>query len=171
MDVSRPAYSLSEANLKDLFGVRHLEKECFGEDAWSLLELAGVLSLPGGIRLRAVADTKVVGFIAGDRELNGKIGWVTTLGVLPKYQQKGIAAALLEACEQGLAVTSMRLCVRISNVPAITLYQHHGYKQIDIRRRYYSGGEDAFVFEKLISNPIPGSSEEASGLSKSTLRK
>ncbi len=150
-DNSQAAFYLGEATLKDLFGVRHLEKECFGEDAWSLLELAGVLSLPGGARLKAMADNRVVGFIAGDRELNQKAGWVTTLGVLVRYQRRGIAAALLTACEQALAVPVMKLCVRISNIPAITLYQHYGYKQVDIRRRYYSGGEDAFVFEKRLT--------------------
>jgi ribosomal protein S18 acetylase RimI-like enzyme len=143
-------FSIEEASLKDLFAIRLIEKECFGEDAWSLLELAGVLTLSGSTRLKAVADKKVVGFIAGDREFNNKIGWITTLGVLIKYQRRGIAAALLEACEKILAVPTMRLCVRISNEPAIQLYQHKGYRQIDVRRRYYAGDEDAFVLEKKL---------------------
>jgi ribosomal-protein-alanine N-acetyltransferase len=148
MNLTSPSFSLEEAGVSDLFSVRRLEKECFGEDAWSLLELAGVLAFPAGPRLKAVADGKLVGFIAGDREFGQNVGGVTTVAVLKKNQRRGIAAALLEACEKSLAVAVMRLCVRISNIPAITLYQHYGYKQVDIRRRYYSDGEDAFVFEK-----------------------
>ncbi|MHC1782494.1 MAG: GNAT family N-acetyltransferase [Anaerolineaceae bacterium] len=145
------SFSLEGAGIRDLFPVRHLEKECFGEDAWSLLELAGVLAFSAGTRLKAVTDGRLVGFIAGDWEFGHKIGWVTTVAVMIKYQRRGIAAALLGACEKVLSVPIMRLCVRISNIPAITLYQHYGYKQVDIRRRYYSDGEDAFVFEKRIA--------------------
>lgn len=147
----KPDYTLEDSTLKDLFAVRRLEKECFGEDAWSLLELAGVLSLPAGCRIKAVVEQGLVGFVAGEREVNQKVGWVTTLGVLKKYQRRGIAIALLDACEKALDVPVMKLCVRVSNIPAIGLYQQADYKQIDVRRRYYEGGEDAFVFEKKMS--------------------
>jgi len=148
MNLETPAFSLEEAVLRDLFAVRRLEKECFGGDAWSLLELAGVLSFPAGCRIKAVAGGSLVGFIAGDREFDQKIGWITTLSVLPAFQRRGIAAALLEACEKQLAAPVIKLCVRVDNVPAIALYRAAGYSQADVRRRYYSNGEDAFVFEK-----------------------
>ncbi len=151
MNLTDPAFSLEEATILDLFAVRRLEKECFGEDAWSLLELAGVLSFPVGVRIKAVCEGAVIGFIAGEHEISRKVGWIATLGVLPGYQRRGAAAVLLQACEEALALPAIKLCVRVNNIPAINLYQKAGYKQVDVRKRYYTNGEDAFVFEKRIS--------------------
>jgi ribosomal-protein-alanine N-acetyltransferase len=151
MNIKVPAFSLEGASIRDLFAVHRLEKECFGEDAWSFLELAGVLSFPVGVRLKAVYGDTVIGFIAGEREISQKVGWIATLGVLPGYQRRGAAAALLQACEEALALPAIRLCVRVNNIPAINLYQKAGYKQVDVRKRYYANDEDAFVFEKRIS--------------------
>lgn len=44
---------ITEASIRDLMDLRRLEQACFDLDAWPLLDLAGVLSLPGIIRLRA----------------------------------------------------------------------------------------------------------------------
>lgn len=151
MNLTAPAFSLEEATIRDLFAVRRLEKECFGEDAWSMLELAGVLAFPVGIRLKAVIDDHAIGFIAGEWEPARKVGWIATLGVLPAYQRRGIAAALLAACEQQLAAPVIKLCVRVDNAAAMNLYQKAGYRQVDVRRQYYSNNEDAFVFEKKIT--------------------
>jgi ribosomal-protein-alanine N-acetyltransferase len=148
MNLPIPAFSLEEATILDLFSLRRLENECFGGDAWSMLELAGVLAFPVGVRLKAVIADQTIGFIAGEWESDRKVGWIATLGVLPAFQRRGIAAALLAACEQQLAAPVIKLCVRVDNTAAINLYQIAGYRQVDVRRRYYSDNEDAFVFEK-----------------------
>ncbi len=59
-------FALEPATLRDLGELRQLEKECFDQDAWPLIDLVGVLSLPGIIRIKAVVDETMVGFAAAE---------------------------------------------------------------------------------------------------------
>ena len=92
-------FSIITATWRDLGELRQLERDCFGKDAWPLLDLIGALTLPGSVRLKVVVVGKMVGFVGGDPRPQEKIGWITTLGVAPAYRCNGIAAALLAACE------------------------------------------------------------------------
>jgi ribosomal protein S18 acetylase RimI-like enzyme len=142
-------YSITQANWRDVGELRQLEKECFGEDSWPLWDIIGVLTMPGVVRLKAVMNERMVGFIGGDVQRGENTGWITTLGVFPAQRRLGIAAALLAECETQMGMNHVKLCVRKSNDPAILLYKRAGYQQIDIWHRYYSGGEDALVLEKI----------------------
>lgn len=143
-----PPFQLQHASWQDLNELRKLEDICFGEDSWPLWDLIAVLTLPKIIRLKAVANGKMAGFIAGDPHPREGIGWIATLGVLPQYRRMGIAAALLEACENELNLPNLRLSVRRTNEPAIELYRKFGYQMIEVWRNYYHSGEDALVLEK-----------------------
>lgn len=140
--------SIEPAGLRDLNVLRYLEKVCFPKDAWPLIDLIGVLSFPGVVRLKAVSSKEMVGFIAGDiRRLEG-VAWIATLAVLPEYRARGIGSALLQACEQKISVNRIRLCVRVSNDAAIRLYERFGYDRVGEWSRYYQDGESALVMEK-----------------------
>jgi ribosomal protein S18 acetylase RimI-like enzyme len=143
-------YQIIEATWRDLGGVRHIEQECFGSEAWPLLDILAVLSLPGSVRLKAMVGSEIVGFAGGEIKGSERIGWVTTIGVLNEYRRNGIAAALLEATEKALGTQKVRLCVRQSNLSALFLYWKFGYHQVDTWKRYYQGGEDALVLERVI---------------------
>lgn len=43
---------------------------------------------------------------------------------------------------------NVNLEVRVSNVKAIALYQKFGFKNVAVRKRYYSNGEDAYLMIK-----------------------
>ena len=144
----QPSFQIVHAGWQDLNELRKLEDICFDVDAWPLWDLIAVLTLPKIIRLKAVVDDKMVGFIAGDPHMREGIGWIATLGVLPQYRRFGIAAALLEQCEQELNLPRIRLSVRRSNEPAIGLYKKFQYEMVDVWRNYYNSGEDALVLEK-----------------------
>jgi ribosomal-protein-alanine N-acetyltransferase len=139
-----------KASLRDLNALRHLERTSFDRDAWSLFDLIAVLTFPGVVRLKAVEDGGMVGFIAGDPRPHAGWGWVATLAVDPRYQRRGIGRALLRACENQLGVPKARLTVRLSNQGAISMYAKEGYKTIDIWNSYYNDGEDAMVMEKQL---------------------
>lgn len=136
------------AGIRDLAALRRLERECFSLDAWPLIDQAAVLLLPNVVRLKAVVDGQMVGFIAADLRRGKNIGWIVTLGVLPAYQRRGIARALLSACMEQMNVACVRLSVRRSNLPALRLYAQQGFKMVDVWRNYYMGGEDALILEK-----------------------
>ncbi len=147
------------AGWRDLGPVRRIEQECFGDDAWPLLDILAVLTLPGVVRLKAVFPANgsppegaevVAGFVAGEIKGAERTGWINTIGVSQAYRRQGIALAMLRACEQQLGTGRVRLCVRQSNLGALLLYWNTGYHQVDVWKRYYQGGEDALVLEKTI---------------------
>ena len=142
------AYNIERANWRDLLTLSSMEKTCFGVDAWPLIDIVGVLTFPGYVRLRAVGDDKLVGFIAGDPRKRDNTGWILTLGVLPEWRRQGIASALLNKCEEQLRMPKVKLTVRRGNTAAIRLYEKLGYQQVDVWSKYYRGGVDGLVLAK-----------------------
>lgn len=136
------------ATLRDLTALQKLESACFQEDAWPLLDLLAVLTFPDVIRLKAVEDDRMIGFVAGDARRTEGVGWIATIGVDPRYQRRGIGRALLRACEVKLKEPRIKLTVRMSNSAAIALYESEGYQTVDIWKSYYRDGEDAVLMEK-----------------------
>lgn len=134
----------------DINALRHLEKECFEKDAWPLLDLFAILTWPDVIRLKAVENNEMVGFIGGDPRPSQSVAWIATIAVNPRYQGQGIGRMLLRACEEQVKLPRMRLSVRMSNHNAISLYEKEGYRTVDVWGRYYSDDEDALVMEKRL---------------------
>ena len=69
----------------------------------------------------------------------------------PKYRKQGVADLLIDSAleqikNQGL--NKVLLEVRESNSPAKNLYFKHGFKEISIRKKYYSDGENAVILIK-----------------------
>jgi ribosomal-protein-alanine N-acetyltransferase len=139
------------ASIFDLNALRKLEKESFGQDAWPLFDLIAVLAFPEVIRLKAVEDGRMVGFVAGDPRPRDGWGWIAFIAVDSIYRRRGIGRALLHACEARLGVPRSRLTVRISNQAAISMYEKDGYATTDIWSGYYNDGEDGMVMEKILS--------------------
>jgi ribosomal-protein-alanine N-acetyltransferase len=139
---------LEEASWRDLNALRFLERVCFPKDVWPLWDLIGVLTLPNVVRIKAVADGQMVGFIAGDIRQSDGMSYIATIGVLPEYRGRGIGAALLQACEKRLPTPAIRLNVRTTNSVAIQLYLTYGYQKAGLWRKYYQDGEDALIMEK-----------------------
>lgn len=136
------------ASLLDLNALNKLEHACFEKDAWSFLDLLAVLTFPDVVRLKAVEDSKMVGFIAGDPRPAEGFSWIATVGVLPEYRRRGIGRDLLRACEAQLKTPRVKLSVRTSNGGAIRLYEQEGYHRIDTWQGYYNDGEAAIVMER-----------------------
>ena len=141
---------IATATWRDFNAIRHIESQSFDLDAWPLIDIIGVLTLPNVIRLKAVERGETVGFIAIDIRRSQGISWIATIAVLPDHRRKGIGAKLLEEAEVQTTLPRMRLTVRRSNHPAINLYHNFGYREVDIWPRYYQGGEDGIVMEKLV---------------------
>jgi ribosomal-protein-alanine N-acetyltransferase len=136
------------ASLLDLSALRKLERICFEKDSWPLFDLIAVLTFPDVIRLKAVKEDQMAGFVAGDPRPSQGFSWIATICVLPKYRQQGIGRALLLACEEQLKTPRIKLSVRPSNLAAIRLYEQEGYQTTDVWRSYYNDGENAIVMEK-----------------------
>jgi ribosomal-protein-alanine N-acetyltransferase len=142
--------SIEPATWRDLNALRNLEKVCFPKDSWPLWDLIGVLTLPNVVRLKAVVDGGLVGFVAGDVRPSQKVAWVATIGVLPEYRGRGIATALLREVEKRVGMPEMRLNVRASNQAAIRVYLENGYQRAGLWEGYYQDGENALIMQKRL---------------------
>ena len=140
-----------KASILDLGALHKLEKESFGRDAWSLFDLIAVLTMSDVVRLKAVEDNQMIGFVGGDPRRSQGWGWIATIAVDARYRRQGVGRALLHACEQKLGVARSRLTVRLSNHGAIALYQQEGYVTTDLWKGYYEDGEDGMVMEKELA--------------------
>lgn len=141
---------LQPATIRDLSALRKLEKACFEKDAWPLLDLIAVLTWPDVIRIKAVKDGMMIGFVAGEPRSSKREFWIATIAVDPRYQRRGIGRRLLRACEEQAQLHQLKLTVRISNQPAISLYEKEGYRTMDIWQGYYVDGEDGLVMGKMV---------------------
>jgi ribosomal-protein-alanine N-acetyltransferase len=77
---------------------------------------------------------------------------INNIGTHPDYRRQGIGKALLEEALIEGRLRGARFClleVRISNRPAITLYESFGFDPIGRRGNYYTYPmEDALVMQK-----------------------
>jgi ribosomal-protein-alanine N-acetyltransferase len=66
----------------------------------------------------------------------------------------GVGSRLLEGTIRAMMdvykTDSIYLEVRISNIPAIRLYEKYGFRKARIIKGYYSDGEDAYVMVKRL---------------------
>jgi ribosomal-protein-alanine N-acetyltransferase len=126
-----------------------LEKLCFS-DAWSENSIRSELSNKLSLWLVAVDGDRVAGYIGSQTVL----GWadMMNLCVSPDYRRQGIGEQLTMELERQLReekVECLTLEVRVSNAPAITLYEKLGFKQVGKRPRYYEKPrEDALILRK-----------------------
>jgi ribosomal-protein-alanine N-acetyltransferase len=140
---------IEAAGWRDYGDVRRLEKLCFPVDAWPFWDVLGVLTLPDVIRLKAVvAAGQLAGFIAVDVRPRRAVAWIATICVAPEFRRRGVASALINACESRLQIQRLRLSVRLSNHGARRLYLGLGFTEVERWPGYYHDGEDALVMEK-----------------------
>ncbi len=142
-------YRIRRVTLRDLRAVHALEQVIFPLDAYPYLDLTLLFIWPGTLNLKATApDGSLAGFVAGSRHVWSSTAWIITLGVHPAHQNKGVGRWLLLTAEQRMHKPTVRLTVRASNAPAITLYRHTGYAIIQRKPGYYRDNETGLVMEK-----------------------
>ena len=132
----------------DLPNIMPIEKACF-TDAWTEEMFLGSLDLPIISALVFEEDGEIQGYLLGSILLDE--GEIANVATAPKHRKKGVAKKLMDAFEEKAktqGVETMFLEVRVSNLPAQSLYSAYGYEKIATRKKYYPDGEDAFVMKK-----------------------
>ena len=126
-----------------------LEKLCFS-DPWSENSIAYELTSRLSYWLVAVENGEVVGYI-GSQSVLGESDMMN-VAVHPDHRRKGIAEALVLALAKDLKERDnvcLTLEVRVSNAPAIALYEKLGFAQVGLRKNYYRNPkEDARILRK-----------------------
>ena len=136
-------------NRNDVQAIAQLEKQCFS-DPWSENSIATEVDNPLSYWLVAEVDSCVVGYVGSQSVLDAAD--MMNLAVSPDYRRQGIGKVLVNALADNLRqnnVIALLLEVRVSNEPAIALYQKLGFVQVGRRPRYYHNPrEDALILRK-----------------------
>lgn len=141
-------FFLSNMKSYDISNVVKIESMSFGDHHWS--EDAFENELQNELAHYYVVkndDGEILGFIGF--WLIFEEAHVTTLCVHPDYRKNNIASVLInemiKCCYKNM-VKFITLEVRVSNIPAITLYEKFGFYSVGIRKAYYqNNNEDAMI--------------------------
>ena len=132
--------------------VADLEKICFGTEAWHEQSVAAELRNELSFWLVAVDGRTLAGYV-GSQTVLGETDMMN-VAVHPDHRRKGIAEALIAALSDGLRARGnevLTLEVRVSNTPAIALYDKLGFTQVGRRPNYYRNPkEDALILRKAL---------------------
>ena len=144
LEIRRLAYA-------DLPQVIAIERRAF-PTPWSLAMFVLELSKPSGICLAAVRDERIVGYLVCSRY--DTVWHVMNVAVDERLRREGIATALLHRLFERAdrAGAQYTLEVRLSNDPAIALYERFGFHSAGLRRGYYHDNkEDALIMWRTVA--------------------
>ena len=140
---------LIQMNETHVSQVAHLEQLCFSMP-WSENSIRYELTNPLALWLVAVDGDMVAGYV-GSQSVMGEADMMN-LAVAPDFRRKGIAEQLVSdliKCLKEQDVTCLTLEVRVSNMPAIALYEKMGFVEVGKRPNYYHNPkEDALILRK-----------------------
>jgi ribosomal-protein-alanine N-acetyltransferase len=138
-----------EMKLEHVSAVARLEMENFSLP-WSENVLRGELNNPLALWLVALDAGQVVGYIGA--QIVPDEADMMNLAVDENYRRRGIGKELVAQLIERLQMRSVRsltLEVRVSNLPAVTLYESMGFVTVGRRPNYYQKPkEDAYILRK-----------------------
>lgn len=132
----------------DLDNVIAIEAASYGEHHWSKESFFNELSNELAHYYCAFdVDDNLMGY-AGTWQILEE-AHITNIAVSPDYRRKKVGEALLTTiindCKNN-GIKYITLEVRVSNTPAINLYEKYGFKSLGTRKGYYqNNNEDALI--------------------------
>lgn len=135
--------SMTSADCK---AAAELEKEIFSQP-WSEQGFLDAIAMDGNIFLVAEEAGEICGYIGMYVSLDE--GEITNVAVAPNKRGAGVGGLLLQETielARKREIVQIVLEVRVSNQPAIHLYEKYGFEHCGIRRGFYDfPKEDAYI--------------------------
>ena len=143
----------TEMKAEHVFQVAELEKLCFA-DPWSEMSIASELRSVWSYWVVALDGDQVVGYVGSQSSCDETD--IMNIAVHPDWRRRGIAEQLIDSLILELKKRgshALMLEVRVSNDPAIALYEKLGFQQVGRRKNYYRNPkEDALILRKEWEN-------------------
>ena len=145
-------FKISPMIKQDTYFIAEIEKESFSEP-WSQAALEGELSNENALFLVAKDGDEILGYIGMHTVLDEC--YIANIAVGQKYRRRKVAEKLLlysieKVRERNCGFISLE--VRVSNAPAIALYEKMGFVSLGERKDFYSRPkENALIMTKYLS--------------------
>lgn len=140
---------IREMKLEDVPQVAAIERLCFSAP-WNENMIISSWGSRLSCWLIAEIDGCVAGYVGSEAVLDSAD--MMNIAVAPEYRRRGIAEALIKALVEHLQqrdILFLLLEVRVSNAPAIALYNKLCFEQVGRRPKYYTNPrEDALILRK-----------------------
>lgn len=154
-------FCIRRATAEDVDAVMRVNRLCLPEN-YTRSFFEDHLNKWGKAFYVSVVGDKVVGYVMCRVEWGwsffkpgfAKKGHVISIAVLAEYRRQGMGEKLLEHAMESLKseyhASEVYLEVRVSNRPAISLYEKMGFKVMKVVPMYYLDGEDAYLMAKKL---------------------
>ncbi len=143
---------IREMTMQDVPAVAAIEKMCFSLP-WSEQSLINSIAREDTLFLvceetpEDVETGNIVGYIG--MYLSFEEGDITNVAVSPDYRQKGYGETLVSKAKEIAKEKHLEMIlleVRVSNIPAISLYKKMGFEELGLRKNFYEHPtEDAII--------------------------
>jgi len=148
------AIKIEDTSIRLLGKLYEIEKQCFGQEAFTKQQLTYLLTAYNAIGLAARVNSEIAGFAIARIDIgrNTSFGHILTVDIAPAYRRKGIAQKLLQEIEtifREKGIKECRLEVRENNVAALNLYQKVGYKKVGKLEKYYGEAHGLYLQKTL----------------------
>lgn len=125
----------------------NLEKDIFKNSAFSKESTENLVKDDNSFIYAYLVDEKVCGYLMVLDSID--VYEILAIATVEEYRNKGIAQELLDK----IKTKDIFLEVRKSNEKAINFYKKNNFKQISIRKGYYSDPtEDAIIMKMEVNN-------------------
>lgn len=145
------AYTVCDVTAAHIPQIEVLEQQCFSTP-WTAELLRSQMKDAQHEFIAALSpEGTVLGYVGMMYVLDE--GYISNVAVSPEHRRQGIADTLIESlcaiCET-LKLSFVTLEVRSGNMPAIALYEKHGFHRVGLRKNYYERPkEDALLMTKF----------------------
>jgi ribosomal-protein-alanine N-acetyltransferase len=144
MGTEKAGLGIRRLTYGDLPSVISIERRSF-PTPWSLAMFVLELSKPSGICLAAEDESGLIGYLVCARY--DEVWHLMNVAVVTENRRRGVASELIDQLfEEAGQDARFTLEVRVSNLPAIAMYERIGFRSAGRRRSYYhDNGEDALI--------------------------
>jgi len=138
------------ASLNDIDRIYEIEKRVFS-NPWSKESIKNELdNYSKSLNLISEIDGQLMGYFFSHMISNEV--HILNIAIDVSFQHRGNGEAFFnQIFKKYLEYANVFLEVKRTNLPAINLYHKFGFEEIDIRKMYYSDGQDAVVMSRKVN--------------------
>ena len=142
-------FKISKMTALDVPQIALLEQQCFSSP-WSEQSLLYTANNESSAYFVAKDGKNVIGY--GGVNVVIDEGYIGNIAVNKEYRHKGVGLSIVNALNDYAVEKNMALItleVRVSNTPAISLYEKCGFTNVGVRKNFYIWPtEDAIIMTK-----------------------